>query len=121
MILKHHKEGQTISYICRLGQVCGPPDAAWTIRTRAVSKGENNPHIHPTNKWTNKSGMSIQWGITQPQKKNEVLFILHYGKHHLSIRSQLQKTTYYMCPFICFYEMSKIGKSIEKKKRLVVA
>lgn len=91
MMLKHHKVGQTMSYICRPGQVCWPPDAAWTIRTRAVSKGENNPHIQQTNKWTNKSGLSIQCGVTQPQKKNEVLFILHYGKHHAKYKKPVTK------------------------------
>lgn len=44
-----------------------------------------------------------------------------YRNIMLSIRSQLRKTTFCMFPCIYLYEMSRIGKSILEKSRLVLA
>ena len=65
-----------------------------------------------------KCGFSVQWKYSAI-KRNEVL-ITCYSIENIILNeiSQTQKVTYYMIPL---YDMSRIGKSIERESRLGAA
>ena len=53
--------------------------------------------------WVNKCGISIQWNIIHPYKRDECRYMLSHGltlKTRLSERSQTQEAAYYLIPFI---------------------
>ena len=73
---------------------------------------------------TNCCGISLQWNIIQKEKDTIMIHAIRWNDLEnvmLSEGSQLQKTTYYMIPFVWNVIASRTGKSIETESRLVIS
>ena len=86
----------------------------WIFRATIfiITKKWKQPKYPPMDKWINKCAMSIRWNIIQQLKSNKVLIHITTWINlkiiMLSGRSHLQKTTYYMIPFIWNVQNRKI-------------